>query len=142
MDRLRNESPLLKPLGGADVQIVNLVRHRALEMLVEHVREKVMVAVLVPVVIEGNQEQVPAFQFLQDRLTVNPFPGLSNDGLAERAAKALEDGGPKQKGAHRLGLPLEDLFEQILHDAMMAPGERRDKIVSIRTALHGKCGQL
>jgi len=117
MDRLRDESPLLKPFGCADVQIVNLFRHHALKMLVEHVREKVMVAVPVPIVIEGNQEQVPAFQFLQDRLSVNPFPGLSgdglaNDGLAERTAKALENGGLEQKGAHRLGLPLEDLFEQ------------------------------
>ena len=87
MDRLRDESPLLKPLGCADVQIVNLFRHHALEMLVEHVREKVMVAVPVPIVIEGNQKQVPAFQFLQDRLTVNPFPGLSDDCKPRRAGR-------------------------------------------------------
>src|SRR5512147_1241909 len=108
LDRLRDESVLLKPLGCVDVQIVNLFRHHALEMLVEHVREKVMVAVPVPVVVEGNQKQVPAFQFLQDRLAVDLFGGLSNDGLAERAAKALEDGRLEQKGAHRLGLPPED----------------------------------
>ena len=113
MDRLRDESPLLKPLGCAAVQSVNLLRHHALQMLVEHIREEVMVAIPVPIVVQGDQKEVLFFQLLQHRLTIDTSGGVSDDRLAERAAQAAENGSLEQKGAHRRGLLLENLFEKV-----------------------------
>ena len=58
------------------------------------VREKVVVAVPVPAVVERDQEQVGAVQRLQGGLAA----GLTGHGIAQRAAQPVEQAGPQQEG--------------------------------------------
>jgi hypothetical protein len=75
-------------------------------------------------------------------LSIYALRGISDDSFAERAAKAIENGCLQEKGTHRLGLMLEHLLQQIVHDIVLTPGERRDKIMDITVPLHRERSQL
>jgi hypothetical protein len=47
----------------------------------------------------------------------------ANNGVAEGAAEALEDGRAQQKRLDALGLPLQNLFMQVIQHEMVAAGE-------------------
>ena len=99
-----------------------------------------VVAVPAPLVVQGDDEQVGPLEVLEGRLTGRR--GVEQHGITERAAEAIEDGRPQQEGLHGLGLPLEDLFDQIVEHEAVAAGERRDEAGSVCTALQGDRGQL
>ena len=82
-----------------------------------------VVAVPAPLVVERDQEQVRPVQLLEHRLAA----GLAGHGVAQRAGEPVEDGGLEQEPAHRLGLPVEDLLDEVVHDEPVVAGEPGDE---------------
>ena len=99
-------------------------------------------------VVESNQqistaaqEQTADPRALQG-LQAGLAPRLASDGLAQRTIQALEDGCLEQEGAHMLGLALQNLFNQVIHDIAVIAGEGLDEPGNIVLTLHRKRGQL
>src|SRR5664279_6079668 len=107
-------------------------------MCLQHVREKVVVAVPVTAVVERNQEQVGAVQRLQG----GPSAGLTSHGIAKRAAQPVQQAGPQQEGPDLLCLTLQNLLDQVVHDVPVIAREPGDETGDVVTSLHGERGQL
>jgi hypothetical protein len=116
------------PDAGAEVQSVHVAYRLSrsgggalVEALAQQLREEVVITVPAPLMVQRHQEQVGAVQRLQGGLPGRR--GVVHDGITERTAQALEDGGPQQKRLDRLGPPLEDLLHQIVQHELVAAGE-------------------
>ena len=97
-----------------------------------------MAAIPSPLVVQGNQEQVGPVQLRQDSLAVIPV----GNSIAQRPAQALQDRGPEQEFLDSGRLLVENLFDQVIQDETVAPGESLDQPRHILTPLHRKGGHL
>ena len=104
----------------------------------EHVGEEVVVAVPVAPVIQRDEEEVAALQGRQPRAAAR----LAGDGVAQRAAQPVQDGGVQQEAAHRRGLALQHLLDQVVHDVAVIPGERPDEPGRVGAPLQRERRQL
>ena len=64
---------------------------------------------------------------LQPRTAVR----LAGDGIAQRATQPFENGGLEQEAANQVGLTLQHLFDQIVHDIAVVAGERPDELANV-----------
>ena len=62
--------------------------------------------------------------------------------VTKGAAHAVEDGRAQQESLNAFGLLLQDLFEQIIQDEVVAASEGIDETGGIFISLHGNRGQL
>src|SRR3712207_6154022 len=97
-----------------------------------------MVTVPTPRLIQRNSKKVSTLQPLQHLLAVCSF----RNGVAQRTAQAVEDGGVQQESSCVLGLAPEDLFGQIVQDITAATPERCDEVRDIFASSHGQCCKL
>ena len=126
----------LAPRTGPDVQLGDLLRRQVpLEPVPQQVAEELVIAVPVPFVVEGDDEQVGALDGRQ-RLLAGAGRGLE-DGIAEWPAQAVEDGGAQQEGPDLGRLPLQDLLEQVVQHEAVAAGERADEPGRVGDPLDG-----
>ena len=92
-DSRRRLPVLVVPLAGSAMQVGDLVGPLVLQVGLQHVREKVVIAVPVTAVVQRDQEQVGAVQRLQGR----PTAGLTGHRIAQRAAQPVEQAGAQQE---------------------------------------------
>ena len=116
-------------------EVIGLLRQH---MRMEHIGEEVVIAIPVALVIQRDEKVVAALQDRQPRVA----PCLPGDGLAQRAAQAVEDGGVEQEAADSGGLAPQHLLHQIVHDVAVIPGERPDEAGGVRAPLHRERGEL
>ncbi len=125
LEGLDVEAVGLEPLAGPEVVLV-LAPGRDRDLLAplpQQVGEQAVVAVPAPLVVQGDDEQVGALEMLERLLAGGR--GVEQHGIAQRAAEAIEDGRPQQEGLDGLGLPLEDLLDQVVEHEAVTAGERR-----------------
>jgi hypothetical protein len=103
----------------------------------EELPEEVMVSVPLPVVVEGDQEQVGLLQLGQQLAGVL---GLQH-GVAQRRRQALQDRGPDHEGAQRLGLAGQHLAAEVVDDVAVAGPEGGDERLQVRAAPQRQAGQ-
>ena len=104
----------------------------------QHVGKEVVVAIPPAAVVERDQEQVPSVQRLQHGLAA-VLPG---DGIAQRAAQPVQDGGLQQEGPDTVGLTLQDLLDQVVDDVAVIAGEAGDEAGDVVSTLHRERRQL
>ena len=111
-----------------------------MQSLPQQIREEMVIAVPAPLVVQGHDEQVGAFEIFQGCL-----PGSSRieqNGITQGARHAVEDRCAQQEILDAFGLLPEDFFNQIVQHEMVAAGERCDEAGGVFMSLHGKCSQL
>ena len=82
-----------------------------------------VIAVPLPRLIQGHDEQIGLIQFQQDVVAARALGLAKSHGIAERRAKAVQDGRFEQKVLHVGRLPLKNLFDQVVQDVAMAAGK-------------------
>ncbi len=97
-----------------------------------------VIAVPAPLVVQGHDEQVGAFEIFQGCLPGNRR--IEQNGITQRAAEAVEDRCAQQERLDAFGLLPEDFFNQIVQHEMVAAGERGDEVGGIFMSLYGKRG--
>ena len=137
-DRLGRLAVLLVPDARPSVQIGNVVGLLVQQVRLQHVGEEVVVAVPAAAVVEGHQEQVSPLQLGQLGLAA----GLPGDGIAQRAAQPVQDGGLQQEVLDGFGLSLQDLLGQVVDDVPVIPGEAGDEGGGVVAPLHRERSQL
>ena len=99
-DRLLREVVALVPLAGALVQQRNQVRLLGEQVRPQHVGEQVVVAVPLPPIVQGHEEQVGALQGDEQLAAVV----AAGDGVTERPGEPVENRRVQQEFANRVGL--------------------------------------
>ena len=94
-DRLGPLAVLLVPRARPPVQVGNVLGLLVQQVRAQHVRKEVVVAIPPAAVVERDHEQVPALQRLQHGLPAV----LAGDGIAQRAAQPVQDGGLQQEAS-------------------------------------------
>src|SRR5215217_1891990 len=97
-----------------------------------------MVTVPTPLLIQRNSEKVRSLQPLQHLLAICPV----RNGVAQRTAQAVEDGGSQQESSYIIGLAPEYLFGQVVQNVTAAALECCDEARDIFASPHGERGQL
>ena len=87
------------------------------------VSEQVVVAVPLPLVVERDDEQVPALEDLQPLAAVV----AAGERVAQRPRQLREHRGVEEEPANVLGLAVEHLLDQVVQDEAVAAGERVDE---------------
>ena len=100
-----------------------LLRLRLYQVRLQHIGEKVMIAIPLALVVERNDKQVAALQGFQH----SPAAILCGDGVTQGTTQAVENGGLQQEIAHTFGLAFENFFGQIIEHKTVTAGERLDK---------------
>jgi hypothetical protein len=100
--------------------------------------EEVVVVVPPAAIVERDQEPVRAVERLQHRLAAVP----AGDGVAQRVRQPVQDRGPQEEAADRLGLALQDLLDQVVDDVAVVSGEAGDEAGGVVAALQGQRCQL
>jgi hypothetical protein len=88
-------------------------------MCTENVSKEVVIAIPMAFIIQRNDKQVASLQGLQHHFAVFP----AGDCIAQRTAEPIEDGRLQQEAPYTFGLPLQDLFHQIVHDVTVIAGK-------------------
>src|SRR5262249_3178953 len=111
------------PAAGGPVQPGHPVRVPGEEPGAERVSEQVVVAVPLPLVVEGDDEQVLALEDLEPLAAVV----AAGERVAQRTSQLREHGGVEEEPANVLGLAAEPLLDQGVQDEAVAAGERVDE---------------
>ena len=145
--RFHLQAMVFIPEAGTDVQFGHALpfipwrRGDALvQSLPQQIREEMVIAVPPPLVVQGDEEQVGAFEIFQGCLPGNR--GVEQNGITQGAAQAVEDRCAQQERLDAFGLLPEDFFHQIVQHEMVAAGERSDEAGGVLLSLQGKRSQL
>ena len=118
------QQPVLgEPSAGRGVQLTDAVGMPGSQTGTQRVGEQVVVAVPPALVVERDDEQVPALKRLQHRLTV----GATGQGIAESARHLVEHRGVEQERADLVRLTAQNLLNEIVEDEPMASREGLDE---------------
>ena len=98
---------------------------------VQDVGEQVVVAVPAAVVVEGHDEQVLSFQGRQGRPPVR----TAGDGIAQRSGHPVEHRRLEQEPPQVVGLAVEDLVGEVVHDEPVVAREALDEPGGVVSAL-------
>jgi hypothetical protein len=81
----------------------------------------------VPLLVERHDEQVGAFQLVEDRRGV----GDAEDVVAQRGREPIQDRDADDEATHPLGVPVEHLFRQVVADEAVLAVEPPHEVVRI-----------
>ena len=137
-DRLGQIAVVLTPVACPPLQVSNVVSLLVQEACSQHVGKQVVIAVPVALIIERDQEQIPSL----DRLKRGLAAVLAGDRIAQGAVQPAQNGRLQQEVPKVFGLTLQDLFDEVVDDVPVIPGEPRDEAGDVVSALHRQCRQL
>ena len=137
-DGLVEVAGLLMPGGGPLVQGRHQPRLGGGELQAEQLGEQVVVAIPVAAVVERHQEQVGAFQLLQQPRRAVPL----QDGVAQGARQALQDRGAQQERPDGVRLAGQHLRPQVVGDVAVVALEGGDEGARVRPAAERQPGQV
>src|SRR5262249_20777888 len=126
------------PRAGPTVKLVDFLRSLAEETCPQHIAEEVVIAIPKTVIVERHDKQVRPLQ----RLERGPAGGASDDSITERRSHVAENRGSEQEVADLVGLTLEYLFDEVVHDKAVVTGEVGDEAGYVVTTLKRQRGEL
>jgi hypothetical protein len=130
-DAVVDQAVLFAPGGRPSMKLRHRVRMGPPETGPQEIAEQMMEAVPATLLVEGNEEQVGAFQLFEHLLAI----GIPGESVAELAAEPLQDGGPEQEGPHPLWLALEHLLAQVVEHVAMGSTEAFQECVWVGSPL-------
>ena len=104
----------------------------------QHVGEEVVVAVPLPPVVQGDDEEVGALQCREHAAPVV----AAGDGVTQRPGEPVENRRVQQEAANRIGLVLQHLLDQVVDDVPVVPGEPGDEAGDVVAALERERSEL
>ncbi|MDP9207529.1 MAG: hypothetical protein M3O65_03335 [Actinomycetota bacterium] len=125
------------PGRGPPVQGHQQPRLPAVELHAEQLREQVLIAIPLAPIIQRNQEQIGAFQLLQQPRR----PLRLQHGVAQRAGQALQDRGAQQEPPDGVRLAGQHLRAQVVGDMAVVAMERGDEGAGVLPAAKRQTGQ-
>ena len=137
-DRLLSRVMCLVPAAGAQVQQRNQVRRLGEQARAQHVGEQVVVAVPLPLVVQGHEEEVGPLQGPEHVVAVI----TAGDGVTQRPGEPVEDRCVQQELAHGLALVRQHLLDEVVEDVPVVPGEPGDEAADVTAPLDRECGEL
>src|SRR6188508_2829654 len=111
------------PVARPQVQGRHELWRLVFQVQAKDIAKEMVIAVPLPPVIEGDQEEVGSLQDFEDGLAV----ALAGDGIAERRSQAVEDGGANQERPDVVRLPPKHLLYEVIDDVPVVAGERGDE---------------
>ena len=102
-----------------------------------------VVAIPPPLVVQGDDEEVGAFQIGKGGLAVGR--AIAQNGIAQGRTQAVEEGGVEEEGLDGGGLLVQHFFDEVIQHKVVAPREGVDEVGRLFVpllALHGEGGQL
>ena len=93
----------------------------------QHVGEQVVVPEPLPLVVQGDQEQVGALQGHEHAAAVV----RADDGVTQWAGEPVEDRRSQQELPHRLGLVRQHLLDEVVDEIPVSPGELGDEAADV-----------
>src|SRR5438128_2912835 len=97
-----------------------------------------VVAIQAAVVVKLNQEQIRSLQ----RHESGPAVPLTGDGIAQRPAQTVENRALQEKPSDILGLALQDLLSEVVHDVPVVSGKTRNERGKVVASPHRQRCQL
>ena len=141
-ESLDGQAMSLVPTAGPNVQRARAclvaAREALLQPLPEKLAKEAVIAVPLPLTVQGHDEEIGALEVFQGLLPRIPL----HEGITERAAEPVENGGPQEEGLDALGLMTQDLLGQVVQHKAVAAGKRTDETGDILLPLHGQRSQL
>src|SRR5215208_678314 len=141
-DRLPNrpleESCTLQPHASPSSQGRHQIGLSALELVEQQLTEQMVVAIPLPLLVQGNHEQVGAGELAQEHSRILP----ACHRVAERTRHRPQDRGLEQKLPHFLGEASQNLLSQQTDDVTVGAPERLDKGVLVLLVLQGEGGEV
>ncbi len=98
--RLYEETVLLVPLAGVEVEVRNTCGPKLPQPTAQHLGKQVVVAIPLPPVIERDEEQIGPLHILQQCLTII----TSAQSIIQRPAEAIKQAGLQEKALYFLRL--------------------------------------
>ncbi|HET9416625.1 MAG TPA: hypothetical protein VFP30_03710 [Candidatus Limnocylindria bacterium] len=108
------------------------------ETRAQDVAKEMVVAVPLPPVVERHEEQVASIEGLKHGRRVVS----TSNGVTDRTREPIEDRSLQQEASDVIGLPSEDLLDEVVDDVTIPAGKARDEAGGIVPALHGEGSQL
>src|SRR5215207_714566 len=141
-DRLPNrpleESCALQPHASPSSQGRHQIGLAALELVEQQLGEEMVVAIPLPLLVQGNHEQVGAGELAQEHSRILP----ARHRVAERTRYRPQDRGLEQKLPHFLGEASQNLLSQKTDDVAVGAPEGLDEGVLVILALQGEGGEV
>src|SRR5215208_1746295 len=141
-DRLPNrpleESCTLQPHASPSSQGRHQIGLSALELVEQQLTEQMVVAIPLPLLVQGNHEQVGAGELAQEHSRILP----ACHRVAERTRHRPQDRGLEQKLPHFLSEASQNLLSQQTDDVAVGAPEGLDEGVLVILALQGEGGQV
>ena len=132
-----------EPGGGPAMQDVRLVRPQlGQKSLLQKLPPQMMIAIPVPAVVQGDEEQVGAFKPIHARAWFAAGDLAADDGFTELGAKELQDGGLQQECADGRGLMRQDFVHQVVGDARAGVGQVRQNPIGVLRRAPREDGQV
>ncbi|WP_419875124.1 hypothetical protein [Candidatus Pristimantibacillus sp. PTI5] len=104
----------------------------------ENLGKEVMIAIPAALVIQWNDKEVASLKGIQLYAAFL----LTGDGIAQRTMQPVENGGLKQEASDMVGLTLQDLFNQIVHNVPILSCECTNKRRNVLAPAHRERRQL
>ena len=137
-DRLLGQVVRLVPAAGPLVQLRSQVGLLGEQARPQHLGEQMVVAIPLPLVVQGDEEEVRP---LQGHEHVAPVVAAGH-GITQRPGEPVEDRRAQQKLAHGLRLVLQHLLDEVVDDVPVVPGEAGDEAAGVVAPLDGQSGEL
>src|SRR5579859_855897 len=126
------------PCTGFLMEERDSIRMRTLQTLAQHLREQVVIAVPLPLIVQGEQKEIGLFQPLEHHLPLR----LACHRLTERPTEMLQNGSLEQEALHVRRLARQYLLGQVVNDETVRTCERLHKMRYVLTALQRERSQL
>lgn len=126
------------PTSGDAVQTRSPIGCLGSESGAQSVREQMVVAVPLPLVVERDEEHVVPVQLFEHLMPVRP----SGERIAERTGEPVQDRGGEQELTHVLRQAAEHLLNQVVQDKPVASCEGLDESGCLVGAAHRQSGEL
>ena len=137
-DRFSRFTVPLEPAARPVMQDGHVVGLFVQQVRPKHVGEEMVIAIPTTAVIQRDQEQIRPLQPDESGRAVR----LTGDRIAQRPAQTVEDRALQEKLSDILGLALQDLLNEVVHDVPVVSRETGDKGAQVVASLHRQSCQL
>ena len=137
-DRFSRFTVPLEPAARAVMQGGHVVGLFVQQVRPKHVGEEMVIAIPTTAVIQRDKEQIRPLQ----RDESGPAVRLTGDRIAQWPAQTVEDRALQEKLSDTLGLALQDLLNEVVHDVPVVSRETGDKGAQVVASLHRQRCQL
>ena len=137
-DRFRDETVGGVPLGGPGVELLDALGARQLQLAAGDGGEELVETEPRAITVERHQEQVGAFEVVEDRRAVT----ASQQVVAQSSREPVQHRDVEDEVPQPLRMPAEDLLGEVVPDEPVAPAEAVHEVVGVRSVGEGERGEV